>query len=129
MQVAVTQQGTTSTFAGTTTNCTRGTTSQQYCDDTATVRTPNQVSGTQTCDATAAQAPSLNQSIGTNQMDRYTILMPALLPGVRCYADASLLPDQPLLPPRAAGLGVFIVNMQVQPAQTIYIKAIMTDAH
>ena len=55
--------------------------------------------------------------------------MPALLPGVRCYADASLTPDHALPPPRTAGLGVFLVNTQVQPVQTINIRAIMSGAH
>ena len=55
--------------------------------------------------------------------------MPALLPGVRCYTDASLLPDHTLSPPRTAGIGIFLVNTQVQPVQTIYIKALMSGAH
>ena len=65
----------------------------------------------------------------SQQADRYTVQVPALLPGVRCYVDASTVPDHPSLPPRMAGLGILFVNTQVQPAQTIYIKAIMSDAH
>jgi len=56
------------------------------------------------------------------------IQMPALLPGVRCNADASTTPDQPSMQPRMAGLGVFFLNTQVQPVHAIYIKAVMTNA-
>ena len=80
----------------------------------------------QTSNAAANLPPSVNQVSTSSQTDRYTIHLPALMPGVRCYADASLLPDQILSPPRTAGLGIFLVNTQVQPAQTIYIKALMT---
>jgi hypothetical protein len=65
----------------------------------------------------------------SQQVDRYTIQVPALLPGVRCYVDASTAPDQPSLPPRKASLGILFVNTQVQPAQTIYIKAQVTGIH
>lgn len=125
----IANSGMTSILAGNTTNPTRGTTLHRHNDDPVMATTLSQVSGIQTFTAAGSQAPSLDQGIGTTQMDRYTILMPALLPGVRCYVDASLLPDQPLMSPRAAGLGVLLVNTQVQPAQTIYIKAIMSDAH
>lgn len=60
-------------------------------------------------------------------MNRYIIHEPAILPGVRCYADASTPPDQLSLTPKMAGLGIFFVNTQVQLAQTIYIKAVMTS--
>ena len=53
----------------------------------------------------------------------YEITAPALLQGSRCYVDASTALDQPHLQPRFAGLGVFILNLQEQPAQAIYIKA------
>jgi len=59
-------------------------------------------------------------------MHRYIIHQPALLPGVRCYANASTPPGSPSLSSKTAGLGVFFVNAQVQPAQTIYIKAFIT---
>jgi hypothetical protein len=69
--------------------------------------------------------------VGTlsQQMDRYTIELPALLTGVRCYVDASTAPDLPTQPPRIAGLGILFVNTQVQPVQTIYIKAQVTGIH
>ena len=52
-----------------------------------------------------------------------------LLQGIRCYADASTLPDHPSIPSRKAGIGVFIINNQMQPPQTIYIKALMTGSN
>ena len=71
------------------------------------------------------QASNHNQLYNDTQMDRYTIQMLASLPGVRCYVDASTALDHPSQQPRLAGLGIFFVNTQVQPAQTIYIKAHM----
>lgn len=62
-------------------------------------------------------------------MDRYFIRMPALIQGVRCYTNASLTPDQPSMQPRTAGLGIFFVNPQVPPTQTIYIKAQASEVH
>lgn len=59
--------------------------------------------------------------------NRYTINTPALLPGKRCYVDASTLPDHPTMPPRQAGLGILIVNVQVQPTQTIYVQAKLAE--
>jgi hypothetical protein len=58
-------------------------------------------------------------------MNRYIIQMPASLPSVRCYVDASTEPDRPSLPRRLPSLEIFFVNTQVQLAQTIYIKAHM----
>jgi hypothetical protein len=40
----------------------------------------------------------------------YKVVMPAILPGTRCYADAALAPDNPLQVSRKAGLGIFIVG-------------------
>lgn len=69
------------------------------------------------------------QQCAAAQMDRYTIQVPALIAGIRCYVDASLLPDQPAMPRRSAGLGVFFVNPQVQPTQTVYIRARVSGVH
>lgn len=52
-----------------------------------------------------------------------------LIQGVRCYTDASLTPDHTPQPPRSAGLGIFFVNPQVRPTQTIYIKAHVSGVH
>jgi hypothetical protein len=56
-------------------------------------------------------------------------VIPALLQGSRCYVDTSTSPDQAAAAPTTAGLGIFILNFQVQPIQTIYIKATSPDAH
>jgi hypothetical protein len=53
-------------------------------------------------------------------MHRFTVSLPALIPGVRCYTDASTTPDHQPLASRTASLGVFFVNTQVQPIQKIY---------
>jgi ribonuclease HI len=50
---------------------------------------------------------------------------PTLLQGTRCYTDASTPPDLQRHHPRDAGLGVFIVNTQVNPPLNIFIKAAM----
>jgi hypothetical protein len=42
--------------------------------------------------------------------DVYLVRLPGLLHGVRCYTDASTSPDLPSLPPRNAGIGLFIIN-------------------
>lgn len=70
---------------------------------------------------------SPNADTSTHQVDRYTIWVPALLPGVRCFVDAFALPDQPSQHARRAGIGILFVNTQVHPVQTIYIKAAMTE--
>jgi len=62
------------------------------------------------------------------QTNRFILHMPAIVPGIRCYVDASTTPDHPSLPSRMAGLGIFFVNTQIQQAQTIYIKAHMSRA-
>jgi hypothetical protein len=53
--------------------------------------------------------------------------IPALLLDSRCYVDASTSLDQAGAAPTIAGLGIFILNFQVQPTQTIYIKATLTS--
>lgn len=60
--------------------------------------------------------------------DRYTTHTPAMLQGIQCYADASTPPDQASMTNKLAGIGVFIVNTQVQPTQTVYIKAKLTNS-
>lgn len=53
----------------------------------------------------------------------YKALMPATLPGTRCYTDASIAPDNFLQVSSSAGLGIFIVNNLPGAASTIFIKA------
>jgi hypothetical protein len=42
---------------------------------------------------------------------------------ITSYVDASTNPDNGQPSPRRAGLGIFIVNLRVQPANYIYIRA------
>lgn len=53
---------------------------------------------------------------------------PVLLPGIRCYVDAAATPYHLSTTSRKAGLGIFIVNPQVHPVQTFYIRAQMSQA-
>jgi len=59
----------------------------------------------------------------------FKCLLPALLPGTRCYTDAAIAPDNPLQVPRNAGLGIFIVDSHLQTTSTIYIKAVKKDCN
>jgi len=61
----------------------------------------------------------------SNNRDLYLVRLPASLIGVRCYTDTSTSPDLPSNLSRNTGIGIFIVNNQVHPVQTIYIKATM----
>jgi len=56
----------------------------------------------------------------------YWAMLPALLPGTRCYTDASMTLDCPNEEPCRAGLGIFIIDPQQR--RTIYIKAVMTNS-
>jgi hypothetical protein len=58
----------------------------------------------------------------------YRSMLPALLPGTRCYSDASIDPDQNSPSSRRANLGVFIINTQAHPAQSIYIQGMISNA-
>jgi hypothetical protein len=58
----------------------------------------------------------------------YTIQLRALLPGPRCYTDASTLLDHTSRQPKRAGLGVFIINTEMHPPQNIYIKGVLSDS-
>lgn len=72
---------------------------------------------------------TLTAETPTHQTDRYTVMVPALLPRVRCFVDVSTQPDQPSNHIRPAGIRILIVNTQVQSVQTVYIKAAMTATH
>jgi putative N-acetylmannosamine-6-phosphate epimerase len=61
-------------------------------------------------------------------INSFMVHLPALLSGARCYTDASILPDAVSSLPRTAGIGIFIINMQVHPPEQIYIKATMSDS-
>lgn len=53
----------------------------------------------------------------------FRVLLPATLPGMRCYTDASTAPDNPLQITRQAGLGVFIIDTSTQQTTAFFIKA------
>jgi hypothetical protein len=65
----------------------------------------------------------------SNLQKTYTVQQPALILGIQCYVDASTLPDQPNPMAKLVGLGILIVNMQVQPVHCIYISACMYQTH
>jgi ribonuclease HI len=61
-------------------------------------------------------------------LDNLLVPIPSLLDGTRCYTDASTAPDNQAHDPRDAGLGIFIVNNQVNPPLSIFIKAAMRSS-
>jgi hypothetical protein len=46
-----------------------------------------------------------------------------------CFVDASTHPDNGLSHFRGVGLGVYIVNLQLQPSNFIYIRASLHETH
>jgi hypothetical protein len=46
-----------------------------------------------------------------------------------CFVDASTLPDNGLSHQRRAGLGIYVVNLQVHPTNFIYIMATIQETH
>jgi hypothetical protein len=48
---------------------------------------------------------------------------------ILCYVDTSTHADNGLSHQRRAGLSIFVVNMQVQPTNYIYIKAVLQVTH
>jgi len=69
-------------------------------------------------------SPSQAYRYMTSPTQRFNVSLPALLEGPRC----STMPDQVPSTPRKAGIGIFIINTQVQPTQNIYIKAAMSSS-
>jgi ribonuclease HI len=55
-------------------------------------------------------------------------LPPSTLQGYRCYTDAATAPDSNASPPKAAGLGIFIINTDVNPPFSIFINTYMQDS-
>jgi hypothetical protein len=53
---------------------------------------------------------------------------PSTFEGYRCYIDAATALDSNNSPPKAAGLGVFIINTNVNPLLSMFIKAYMQDS-
>jgi hypothetical protein len=77
--------------------------------------------------AGTASAEAQTHRHATLSTCRYTIHLPGLLQGSRCYTDASTGPDQASWIHKKAGLGIFIINNQVHTPQNIYIKAAMLN--
>ena len=61
-------------------------------------------------------------------MDQLVICFPTSIAGTRCYTDALTTPDTAVSVPRQTGLGIFIINTDVQPPLSIFIKATMQDS-
>jgi hypothetical protein len=74
--------------------------------------------------------PSVLQDTNTNQgINPYYCPNPACLQDSRCYVDVAVVPDSYNTNTNMAGLGIFILNFQVQPTQAIYIKAQLNNCH
>jgi ribonuclease HI len=87
---------------------------------------PNQ--GMNISNAGINQTTEQENRYSTTMLDRFLVPFPVLLEGSRCYTDASTQPDLVTPIPREAGIGIFIVNTQVHPPQSIFIKAAMKDS-
>jgi hypothetical protein len=61
-----------------------------------------------------------------NELDSPNI---ANTPLFLCYTDASTIPDNTNPFPRRAGLGIHIIDLQVQPANHIHIRASLREIH
>jgi hypothetical protein len=70
------------------------------------------------------------QEVGTSTSltDPLLVPFPSSLQDPRCYTNASTQPDQSIAVPRDAGIGIFIVDTQVQPPHSIFIKAAMKSS-
>jgi hypothetical protein len=71
------------------------------------------------------QGPSSDPHHHPNVEDPYMSQFPSELQGFRCYTDASISPDHPMVGARRAGLGIFIVNTDLSPPISVFIKASM----
>jgi hypothetical protein len=60
--------------------------------------------------------------------NRYLVDFPSQLQGFRCYSYASISPDQPGVGARQAGISIFIVNTDMSPPFSFFIKASMQQA-
>jgi hypothetical protein len=78
--------------------------------------------GTSIQDARHNQAHRHNET----PSNTYIVQLPALLPGSRCYTDASTIPDRASSTPKKVGL--FIINTETHPPQNIYINAGIADS-
>jgi ribonuclease HI len=58
----------------------------------------------------------------------YLVQLPSSLQGIRCYTDASTQPDVSQVIPRPAGIGIFIVNTEMQSPFSMFLKVAMQDS-
>jgi len=80
--------------------------------------------------------PTHNRYAGTHQgshqsisaTDQLLVCSLTSIAGIRCYTDASTTLDTTASVPRQAGLGIFIINTDVQLPLSIFIKATMQDS-
>jgi len=84
--------------------------------------------------AAFTQPSGMNSSIlqGTNTTlggNQHICSNPVHLQGSRCYVDVSTTPDSNSLAISTAGLGIFILNFQAHPPQSIYISAKLQNCH
>jgi hypothetical protein len=80
------------------------------------------------CQSTDSQEPqhtTLNQQ---NRVTSYLVQLPSSLQGIRCYTDASTQPDVSQVIPRPAGIGIFIVNTEMQSPFSMFLKVAMQDS-
>jgi hypothetical protein len=74
-------------------------------------------------------SPTANLVQHTTQVaDRYLVQLPSSLHGFRCYSDASLSPNIQQVQTRHAGIDVFIVNTDLSPPISLFVKATLQAA-
>jgi hypothetical protein len=60
--------------------------------------------------------------------NRFFVASPSSMEGFNCYTDASTTPDHMSNGITSAGLGIYIINSQMQPPVTITFKAVLRDS-
>jgi len=79
-----------------------------------------------------AQTPGNHLSVLQTHLQQPTMHFcpyPANLQSSRCYVDAAVVPNDQNIITNIVGLGIFILNFQVQPLQAIYVKAQLQHCH
>jgi len=88
----------------------------------------NYTRGINVAHAGTNNASNHGNNYSTAMLDRWLELFPTLIQGTRCYTDASTQPDQTPSLHKEVGIGVFIINTQVSPPLSIFIKAAMQNS-
>jgi ribonuclease HI len=60
--------------------------------------------------------------------NRFFVASPSSMEGFNCYTDASTTPDHMSNGITSAGLGIYILNSQIQPSVTVTFKAVLRDS-